>query len=356
MTRVFCDFHHSSLYESLLMLLEDRFGWEVYRPIGKSWFDKGYWLIAKPYNDNPATIEQFLGIRDDFTPSDGTPPLNGVINKEDEVYHLYDVAYGRTHKAVTFEQFQNMQFDILLSTYAPHYKTFHDLLRFQPQAKHVCQAGNNWLDVVDWSVAKNMMASCAVQPGQIPAGVNWVSYHQSFSLDTFRYTLPDYNKKQTISSFVNALSQWPQVLEEISEYEKWLGLTFLLHGASNRDGAVHRQEDISTIMRDSLWGWHIKPGGDGYGHIIHNWAAIGRPLIVHRSQYRGQLADALLEDGHTCVDLDIGDLKYNSERILFMSDPDIHSRLCNNMYKRFAEVVNFEKEASNLEDFFSRLL
>ena len=358
MIKVFADFHHSSLYESLLILLEDRFGWEVYRPIGKSWFDNGYWLIAKPYNDNPSTIDQFLGIRDSI-PSDGTPPLNGVVKKEKGVYYIHDVAYGRVHKAVTFEQFQNMQFDILLSTYAPHYKTFHDLLKLQPQAKHVCQAGNNWLDVVDWSIAKNMMASCSVRPGQIPSGVNWVSYHQEFSLDTFRYIKPEYDGVQNISTFVNALHQWPQVLEELSQYENLLsetGFTFNLHGASNRDGSIHKQDKIASLMQTSMWGWHVKPGGDGYGHCIHNWAAVGRPLIVHRSQYRGQLVDALLEDGRTCIDLDVGDFKYNSERIQFMSDPEIHPKLCSDMHQRFVNLVDFDKEAGQLNNFFTGLL
>ena len=57
-------------------------------------------------------------------------------------------------------------------------------------------------------------------------------------------------------------------------------------------------------MAGSAFGWHDKEQGDGFGHVIHQWAAVGRPLIGHASHYRGRMAESLWQDGVTCIDLD----------------------------------------------------
>ena len=45
MIRILADFHHHALWESLRLVFEERFGWELYRPIGMDWFIEGYWLF-----------------------------------------------------------------------------------------------------------------------------------------------------------------------------------------------------------------------------------------------------------------------------------------------------------------------
>jgi glycosyltransferase involved in cell wall biosynthesis len=47
---VLADRHHADLAESLLKLFEDRFGWEVYFPIGLEWADEGLWDYANGHS------------------------------------------------------------------------------------------------------------------------------------------------------------------------------------------------------------------------------------------------------------------------------------------------------------------
>ena len=201
--KIFACFHHDGLYRSLQLLFEKRLGWELFRPIGEEWFKEGYWLIAKPYNDDPGTIIQFLGIRDGgYVPFDGTRPLN-EIKRSGEGYFLVR-APGRDHKAVTLEQFKNIEFDIILASYLPHYHTFTELRnKYQPQAKVICQAGNNWLLAANWNEIRNLMAACAPVP--VPKGVNTVFYHEEFDTDIYKPSAQKPTK--TISSFVNTLGQ-----------------------------------------------------------------------------------------------------------------------------------------------------
>ena len=43
--RVFADYHHSALYESLRLLFEERLDWKLYKPIGTEWYANGYWKL-----------------------------------------------------------------------------------------------------------------------------------------------------------------------------------------------------------------------------------------------------------------------------------------------------------------------
>ena len=67
MSRVLCDFHHSSLLRSLVLLFEERLDMALYRPIGMDWFDEGFWAI----NNQRDTAEQFL--KPESQALDGTP-------------------------------------------------------------------------------------------------------------------------------------------------------------------------------------------------------------------------------------------------------------------------------------------
>jgi hypothetical protein len=90
---------------------------------------------------------------------------------------------------------------------------------------------------------------------------------------------------------------------------------------------------------------------DGYGHVIHNWFAVGRPPIVKSEHYFGKMASSLLEDGVTCIDLDKRNKKDNIEFIKRMSEPENHLKLCEGAYRRFNEVVNFKADSERIRDF-----
>ena len=74
-------------------------------------------------------------------------------------------------------------------------------------------------------------------------------------------------------------------------------------------------------------GYHDNPTGDGFGHIIHNWAAVGRPLIGHARYYAGQRASIFWRDGVTCLDLDRHDYA-EAVRIIRETTPERHREMC----------------------------
>src|SRR5689334_1196720 len=117
--KLFVDLHHAGLYASLHYLFENRFGWELYRPIGLDWFTEGYWKIAEPYGNAPDTIGQFLGLQQ------VNLPLQVQINKnpelkEEGLYEIYDTFHDFNHKAITLKKFKEMEFDIVISSFQPH--------------------------------------------------------------------------------------------------------------------------------------------------------------------------------------------------------------------------------------------
>ena len=349
--RCFADLHHNALYYSLQLLFEKRLGGTLMRPIGEEWFEEGYFHIAKPYNDYPGTITQFLGIRDEvYMPEDGSPPLNEIKEKTSGYYLVK--APGKDQKAVTLEQFKNTKFDIIIASIPQHLEPYTKLIKeYQPNAKLIYQIGNDF-GPINFKLAKNIMSS--TMPERVPKGVNVVFYHQEFSLDTFKYVPPVGGKG--IYSFVHLLSKRPEDYELYKELKEALSeFEFRSYGTACDDGPVNGWENVAKKMHESAFGFHLKTGGDGFGHIIHNWFAVGRPPIIRGSQYRDKLAGQLMEDGKTCIDLDKGDFERNVELIRQLAKPDFHRGMCQDTYKRFRNVVNFDQEQKGIEVFLGRL-
>jgi len=346
---IFVDLHHDSLFTSLQLLWEKRLNFNLYRPIGEDWFTSGYWKLAEVYGNNPATITQYLGIRDTVPVT--YRQLNEIEEARPDYYRVKGNPYD--HKAVTFEQFCNMKFDIVIASLQTHIDPYIDLVaKHQPQAKFVHQMGNEW--GVDYNKVKNLLAS--TKRRQVPAGVNAVFYHQEFPQDLYSYKEPD--KSNVIRSFVNCLTEpsFHSDWQDFLELEKALPYIFESYGASCRNGAIQDQVAIARMMQDSLFGFHLKTGGDGYGHVITNWFSVGRPVIVRKSQYKDRLADELLIDGVTCIDLDNGTLATNIERIKDMAKPDKHLEMCRAARKRYEEVVDFDKEEQEIRAWLDNLV
>jgi len=353
---VFTDFHHASLYTSLQLLFEKRLGGTLLRPIGEEWFKEGYWKLAEPYGNDPGTIAQFLRISDiPYQPKDGSRPLN-VIKEENKEWYLIK-GLSDDEKAVTLEQFKEIKFDYIIASYFPHYQTFTELQqKYQPQAKVICQMGNNWLGMVDWRYVKNLLAS--IGPVAIPGGVNALFYHQEFDTNIFK-NAPPY-KGKAIRSFVNTLNTSPLFGNDWATFlrlEQALPeFKFTSYGSMCRDGVITGDEEVAKAIHNSSFVFHLKTGGDGYGHIIHNAFACGRPPIVNKSQYTGCLAESLMIDNQTCIDLESGTEQDNIERIRQFSQPGKHNELCKNAYNKFKEIVNFDEEFKKIKQFLENLL
>src|SRR6185295_6429566 len=135
--RIFVDFHHSSLLRSLIMLFENRLGYQVFRPIGIQWYAEGHWAINKEYD----TAKQYLSMGQ--VPKDNTPPLNNPKNAEKGIYYCFDPDGINLNRACTLQYFKTHSFDYLVASIPEHIPVFKYLIsKYQHGAKLIVQIGN----------------------------------------------------------------------------------------------------------------------------------------------------------------------------------------------------------------------
>lgn len=335
MLNVLADLHHGDLYHSLRMLFEQRLGGNLFRPIGIDWYTKGFWK----YNDNLPTVKQYLQFR------------GNEINKGTH-WLCPEGPHNETDKALTFEQFKKHEIDIVVGSVFQHEAPYTKLVAdFKPNAKFIRQAANIH-DVIDINIVKNIMASCLLD--RTPPGANVVTYHQEFNLNTYKY-VPPYNS-HNIKNFMNCVPDsrdfylWPKYKSELSEFN------WKMHGILGEDGIIGSAKEIAKAMQDSTFIWHVKFGGDGFGHVIHNAFACGRPIITRSSYYKNCLAEPLLEDGVTCIDLDKHSFDESVKLIRHFSQFENLRKMCDSVYSRFCEYVDFNKEEPYLRKFLDNLI
>ena len=323
--RILSDRHHMGLTESLRLLFEKRLGHELYFQKGLEWYPD-FWNVY-PHID---TAKQYL-----------ERELEGV-------------------RGITLEELKNTQFDILIASIPQHIEPFKKLISlYQPQAKLIYQIGNMW--DIDPNSVKNVMASANVD---IPANINGIIYHQEFDLDIFHYEPPKEGKK--IYSFINCLNtvdiykkDWELFLELERLMPDW---EFKSFGGQTRNGAITNQEELANKMREATLIFHSKNKGDGFGHVIHNAAAIGRPLITRFSDYEGKLAGSLLQGiGPTSIFVDNKtpeQITKDINRIYEFTNGDGYgiNDMSNNIYQSFKQNVNFDQEEIAIRRFVENLI
>lgn len=365
MYKIFGDQHHLSLFNSLRLLFEKRLGGLLYRPIGKEWVEQGYWRMAELYNNSPETIEQYLGIRPDYIPADGSMKLNKVERIEDGVYYILDPEYDYYHRAITLEKFMQVDIDIVIASIPQHIASFARLCEAHPKKpKLIYQVGNSW--TVNEGYAKNIMASAIIP--NVPADTNIVTYHQEFDLDIFypdrlrHANYPTLSKmpEKNIYSFVNCFNtaqhykgDWLNFLEIEKQMPDW---NFKSYGGSCRDGAANGARALADKIREARFVWQVKMGGDGYGHILHNTAACGRPMITRRWDYVGKLGERLLIDGVTCIGIEGLSIQEMKNKIEYYNEPVRYVKMCFDTYQNFKKVVDFDREEKDLTNFLNNLL
>lgn len=365
---VLVDFHHAGLLHSLIMLFEDRLGGAVYRPIGRDWFDRGFWKIY----DHPATVAQYLDIGG-ATP-DGTPRLNELVEQPaPDIYKCQDIDSGYFNKAITLHGFFTMDFDVVIASIPAHIEPFKKLCELHPnRPKLIFQIGNAW--TTGAGLAPNIMASAIIH--NIPENINFISYHQEFNLSTFYPHFPHaeyaglnkdahckclfHSPGKNIYSFVNVFNGAPHYSDDWRLFELieaiMPGWNFKSYGGQCRDGAKHGDKEVAAAMREAMFIWHTKAGGDGYGHVIHNAPAVARPLIVKKEYYRGKMAEPLLVDGVSCIAIDGLTPNEIQNKIEHFSNPAEYYKLCRGAYDTFKNVVNFDAEQKEIEKFLEKLV
>lgn len=370
MYNVFVDFHHAGLLQSFILLFEKRLGGNVYRPIGMEWATQGFWKVY----DHPATQAQFLNING-ATP-DGSPRLNEVTQLSSApaitagnrvwVYKCQDVDSGETNKAITFEGFMNTKIDIVIASLPQHIEPYKKLCEIHPnKPKLIYQIGNAW--PIEAGAVRNVMASAKID--NIPSGINFISYHQEFDTNIFhpdnwaKYEMDGMTELsmpgKNISSFVNCFNIQQhfegdyRLFEEIERrMPQWF---FRAFGGQCRNGAAHGNREVAFKMREARFIWHTKAGGDGYGHVLFNSAAVGRPLITKKSYYANKLGEKLMIDGETCINIDNLPAEEIVRKIEYYSDPARYFSMCKAVYYNFKKQVDFAAEEGAIRAFLQNL-
>jgi hypothetical protein len=347
--KVLCDLHHYDLYYSLQLLFEKRLGWELYRPIGMEWYNEGFWNVFP----HPDTAKQYLALDHAINPPKDVHgnylPESAVLNKnyrfEDGICYVKDSTKDKVHRAITLPKFKEMHFDILVSSIPQHISAFNNLIRkFQPKAKHIFQIGNAWSIP---SGVRNLLASTS--PFPYPPDLNVCFYHQEFDLEVYHYEPP--TNQTSVNSYIHYMKEMNLLAQAKDLLPGW---SFKTYGAG-MGSHLHKNKEIAEAMRSSAWTWHIKPGGDGYGHVLHNTYAVGRPALIKVRYYHGKAGHSLLEDQVTCVDLSRHSIHGAAKILKKFSDPAHHLRLCEQAHKRFTEVVDFDAEEQQIRRFLDEL-
>jgi len=311
--RVLLDAHHADLLESMHLLFTDRFGWDCYIPVGPEWWDAEVWQFGKWTWGDDRLARQFLN-RDSVERDSAHP--------------------DRLHNVITFDEAQNLDWDYVVASVPDNYPGYHAFAR-EHGAKFVIQAGNTNQHIA-WELDPLVLNS-----SEMPIQGRGVTYHQEFSLEDFHYSDA---ASQIVGSFVNCMDRMP-CWQWLAEAQKLMPeRTFRIHGIDGPDGNVKPTRDVGTLMRSYGWGWHDKVTGDGMGHVIHNWAAVGRPLVGHAGHYFNQMAGPLWEDGVTCIDLD----RHAVGELPGLMDSLDNVAMGRAIRDRFDELVDFEAEAEQI--------
>lgn len=347
---VFTDFHHASLLYSLILLFEKRLGGSVFRPIGIDWYSQGFWKIL----DNPDKVKQYLSIGDpDLNSVVGYYSIDGLKTTNNLVYLLQDNS-GFLNKGITMDLFFQMPVDIVIASMPAHVEPFYRLCQSHPnKPKLIYQIGNAW--PIEAGLAPNVMASAIIKG--VPEHIHFISYHQEFDLSVF---YPDFSyPNPNIYSFKNCFNVVESYAEDWELFETVEKLmpawTFKSAGFLCRDGRVDGHDKLAAQMREARFIWHTKYGGDGYGHVIYNSAAVARPMIVKMEYYRDKLGKELMIDGETCLAIDGLNPHEIVNKILYYSDEKRYTTLRQNVYTNFKAKVDFDKEANALQNFIQGL-
>lgn len=340
--KVLADFHHHDLYESLQIVFRDRFGWELYRPIGMEWFDKGYWNFERQTHGD-RVARQYLEPW-------GSDELVGDHWERDDPHHP-----GRRYHMVTLEQARELRPDVVIATVSHNHAGFH-LFATEVRGTFGIQLGNVRFSHIDMAEDRWDLAAFGIltTTSPLPPPKPHVTVHQEFSLHDFRYEPPTQDDKFTVSSFVQGFAEtawaydiWKDAAARNPDM-RWS--VYGSYGSAPEDGFaagnLGKCAEVGAAMRLSDVAFHLKRWSDGFGHVIHDWFAVGRPVIGWAAYYKDQMAGPLWVEGVTSFDLETK-TPHEADLLLrrMRDDPGWHLQLCENAARRFREVVDFDADA-----------
>lgn len=317
---VLTDQHHAGLLRSI-QLLGERLGWAVHVPVGPEWWDAGVWRFGSDH----------LGaqLRDQYLVPDSKwrHVTGGLWVMRDPEFPDVPIA------GVELATARRMRWDVVMPTLQDNQRGYHAFAK-GVGARYACQVGNT-AQHVDWSLDPLALVS-----SEVPILGRGVRYHQEMAPEASTFRDPAEADRRTVRSFVNCFGSTgcAPLLGAFREGVNG-GWTFAVHGIDGPAGVSKPIGATADLMAGSGFGWHDKEQGDGYGHVVHMWAAVGRPLIGHAGHYRGRLAEHLWRHGETCIDLDrvtVPEAVAMAEAIA--ADPGRHAAMCRAVRAEYARI------------------
>jgi hypothetical protein len=349
---VFVDFHHPALFYSLFLLFERRLKYKIYRPVGMEWVESGYWklldLCETEYQREEKLAE--LLILDTPLPYTNACWNETLIKKETHTVIKPSGNIPCKQRGITLKQFKDIKFDLVIASFIWNIDPFRKLIeKYQKTAKLLIQVGNAWsLNQFknDYVIASLKEADCYLD--------NIVFYKQELDVEIFKEF--DKPHKQQISSFVDPVYILKDDSFFIEKLIQELTPSYIinLYGKQSKDGYISNIYQISDIMRESKFGLHLKFEESGYGHVLHNWFAVGRPLIFRSSQHKTGFGKYMLEHMETGIDIDKVGYKKCIEIVKTISNND-YLAMCNGVKSKFKEQVDFNQDAENIKRLLNKL-
>lgn len=334
---ILVDRHQADLLYAIQRLFDDRLGIGVYIPLGYEWWEEGYWRFGECFGDR-RLADQYLQI------SDGVHRPAGPTG----VYVTFDTAhperpiYGLTLEA--FWRYADDSDDLFVMPSVQENQRGYKRLADETGARYLYQVGNVGQQI-DWDLDPLLISTTSA-----PITGRGVQVRQEIDSgpgETYGWSPPI--ETRVVRNAVNSLNRLPGYADFLALEEALApeGFAFTIHGHEGRDGDINPVDALAELMRSSGWGFHDKPVGDGFGHVIHAWAAVGRPLIGHASYYSGCLAEGFWQDGVTCVDLNRHSLAETTALVREISaDRERHLSMCRAIRAEFDSVTDYERDAS----------
>jgi hypothetical protein len=330
---ILVDHHHGALLRSMSYLFKKRFNCRVFVPKGMEWLDETRLYSCYPMRD---TADQMLNS------------------------WVWDSKYNNEFEPLTLEMFKNIHIDVIVSSLWENHSIFDNIIKtHDKKSKLVLQVGNNIHPNLVYSTnTRNLLSSS--WPTYVKSDVkNKVFYHQEFNTDLFSVPLISDVNIKSVANFKNIMEEDFHLFTELERrLPDW---TFKAYGALNRDGSIHDSElDISNEIKKFGFIFHVKKD-DGYGHIIHNSFACGKPMLIDYKKtsvdWNGELipitANKLYDNNDTIIDVNNG-VDFIVEKLLYMSNN--YKRYSNIVYSKFQKIVNFDKEQTDIEKFLKNLV
>lgn len=331
---VLVDVHHHDLFRSLYFLFRNRLKFNFYVPYGIEW-NRKYKINQYP---NEITINQYLVSCKNW--------IN--INKD-----ISDVNF------LKLEEFGDINIDIIVSSLFTNIIPFLNLTKDydKKRTKHIIQCGNNFHPSLIDAIGKNLLSSSMVVY-QLSKISNKVFYHQEFDLTKFCPPKSNYNPCSVYSfqhgfgtgkhPFLNDYNLFINLKEKLNNFD------FRCYGHGGEYRSVF---NIWDFIRESGFIFHVKPQGDGYGHICHNSMACGKPIIYKSEyliRYGIKMTCMLLFDDEVSVDMSHSSVDNIVKKIKYMSED--YDQVSKKVYDKFKNVVDFDAEFVKINKFVENLL